>query len=143
MKFSKKIVLCVSLLYTVVSFGQHLDKHEWKKRVLILLTNDKENTVYKKQLAAFDNEMNHFKERKLVVYRTTPTAYAKGITTTKWNTSSKIYTNYKKTKTAAFEIILIGLDGGIKLHQTNLLHAKDLYSLIDGMPMRRVQLKKQ
>jgi hypothetical protein len=51
-----------------------------------------------------------------------------------------------------FEIVLIGLDGGIKLRQDsspekdNLFFADplaELYALIDGMPMRRAEMRRQ
>jgi hypothetical protein len=40
-----------------------------------------------------------------------------------------------------FEIILIGLDGSIKLKQTELLLTKDLFNIIDAMPIRKSELK--
>ena len=40
-----------------------------------------------------------------------------------------------------FEVVLIGLDGGIKLRQTKLVSLDKLFTLIDGMPMRRNELK--
>jgi len=41
-----------------------------------------------------------------------------------------------------FTIILIGLDGGEKLRQTKPLDTTTLFAIIDGMPMRRQELKK-
>ena len=39
-----------------------------------------------------------------------------------------------------FEVILIGLDGGIKLQQTEILIKKDLFRIIDTMFMRRNEI---
>ena len=38
--------------------------------------------------------------------------------------------------------LLIGLDGGIKLRQNSILTKEKLFAIIDGMPMRRRELKK-
>ncbi|OHX63799.1 hypothetical protein NH26_24710 [Flammeovirga pacifica] len=40
-----------------------------------------------------------------------------------------------------FEVVLIGLDGGVKLRQSTILSKKALYDKIDSMPMRRAELQ--
>jgi hypothetical protein len=41
----------------------------------------------------------------------------------------------------AFEIILIGLDGGIKLRKNDIVSREELFSIIDAMPMRRNEMR--
>lgn len=40
-----------------------------------------------------------------------------------------------------FEIILIGLDGGIKIQQTKILTKEHLFNTIDAMPMRKNEME--
>ena len=40
-----------------------------------------------------------------------------------------------------YEVVLIGLDGGIKLKKQDVLTTKELYNVIDRMPMRLDELK--
>ena len=40
-----------------------------------------------------------------------------------------------------FEVLLIGKDGGVKLRQSEPVEACKLYRLIDGMPMRRREIR--
>ena len=42
-----------------------------------------------------------------------------------------------------FEVILIGLDGGIKLQQTEVLKKEALFNIVDAMPMRRNELNRK
>ena len=42
-----------------------------------------------------------------------------------------------------FEVVLIGLDGGVKLRKESPLSKEDLYAIIDGMPMRRAELNRK
>mgnify|MGYP000892552319 CR=1 FL=1 len=42
-----------------------------------------------------------------------------------------------------FEVILIGLDGGIKLRQTEVLTKEDLFNIVYAMPMRRSELSRK
>ena len=41
----------------------------------------------------------------------------------------------------SFRLILIGLDGGVKLNQRTIINRKTLFSIIDSMPMRRSELR--
>jgi len=134
--------MSILLFCSLLSYGQHIKKHEWKKRVIIILTDEKEHSIYKKQLTELHKNTKGIKERKLIVYNVIPTAYATGLTDIEWKNSTRLYKNYKKTK-KSFEIILIGLDGSIKLRQTRLLTNGDLYSLIDAMPMRQNERKRK
>ena len=80
-------------------------------------------------------------ERKLIVYQLTPEKYKTGMSENPdWQFSGELFKKYKSAKTN-FEIILIGLDGGIKLRQQELLTTRDLFAIIDGMPMRRAEMR--
>ncbi len=122
--------------------AQDLSKHQWKNRLVLILTNDTTNTNYENQLKAFEAETEGMKERKLLVYHITPTQYCTENENKKWHNSSKLYTNYKQTN-APFEVILIGLDGRIKLTQNEVLTTDKLFAIIDGMPMRRAELRRK
>ncbi len=140
MLFRKKVIFYLVLIYSMQSYGQEIEKNQWKNRVLIILTNDTKNAEYNKQLREFDRELLNFNERKLIVYRVTPASYSIGLKPSVKSISSKLYKNYKKTK-SGFEVILIGLDGGTKLRKDSLLTKQELYRLIDSMPMRKNEIK--
>jgi hypothetical protein len=43
----------------------------------------------------------------------------------------------------AFKVVLIGLDGGIKLQKNGQLTPEELFGTIDSMPMRRAEMNKK
>ena len=122
-----------------ISFGQTLDEHQWKDRVLLVNGND--SAKFNKQITLLKKDVLSLKDRKLIVYKIAPLMYQKGIESNHWISSKQWYIEFKKTK-KPIEIILIGLDGGVKLHQTKLLNLEKLFTLIDGMPMRKAEIKK-
>lgn len=138
---TQKVMSYLLFLFTTLNYAQQIAQHTWKERVLIILTHDKENTIYKQQLAEINRDTQGLNERKLIAYSVTPKAYATGLFDLQWIENTTCYSRYKKTKDP-FEILLIGLDGGIKLRKTTLLTLKDLYGLIDAMPMRKEALKR-
>ena len=119
--------------------AQDLSKHQWKNRVILLLTDDLNNLTFKNQLAELKKDIDGMTDRKLIVYKVTPKKYSLGLEGESLWTSSEIYAETKRSK-APFEIFLIGLDGGVKLHQTELLSIEKLFGIIDGMPMRRTEI---
>jgi hypothetical protein len=122
--------------------AQDLSKHNWQNRLIVILTNNAQNEKYKNQVAAFKNEKEGFDERKLVVYHVTPSEYKTGFDNRSWKKSSLLYERFKKSD-SDFEVLLLGLDGGVKLRQDSLLTVQKLYSTIDVMPMRRQEIERK
>lgn len=132
----------VILLFLLMVMGpnftqaQNPPSYKWKNRLLLILVNDLTEVVYIKQVSELNAHIKGLDERKLVVYQIQPNRYTVGLTEHKWQQSKRLYKQYKKTK-APFEIILLGLDGGKKLHRTNFLSTQELFNTIDAMPMRK------
>ena len=128
----------LTLLSAGISFGQNLKKHRWNQRVLIVTA--KNISLLKEQMDSLTKDIQGLQERKLAIYQVTPNGYAKGTRMTNWTKTKDFYQKITKRK-KNFEVILIGLDGGVKLRQTELLTLEKLFTFIDGMPMRRAEIK--
>tara|TARA_R110001632_G_scaffold6324_1_gene25704 strand:+ start:45865 stop:46287 length:423 start_codon:yes stop_codon:yes gene_type:complete len=139
MPFQKQIPFLLLTLFSISnSFTQELKEHLWKQRVLLVTSSD--SLLLKKQVAILLKELPGLTERKLIVYKVTPKMYFKGI---KNNDSASLPSNYSQIKktSESFEIILIGLDGSVKLRETKTLKPEKLFTLIDGMSIRRQELR--
>lgn len=129
--------------------AQDLDSHQWKNRVLIIKSEDEINEQFKQQLKEFETSEAGLKERKIAIYRIMDNDFwlkdYTGQFANTSNTSGKITLKFKDEILEAsknFEVILIGLDGGVKLRQSSLLTKEQLFQLIDSMPMRANELKR-
>ncbi len=120
--------------------SQDLSSHQWQDRLLVLLVDDIKDETYQKQISELQQSENGLKDRRLIVCHVKPHTYKKGLYTKQWKKATIDITNYKKS-TSSFEIILIGLDGGVKLHQSDFLKCEKLFSIIDVMPMRRREMR--
>ena len=116
--------------------AQDLSKHQWKERLVLVIAKNKDNKNFQKQLAELQNHQNGLKDRKLVIYRILPKKYSIGFREENRNNSNELYQNYKDEE-RDFSVILIGLDGGEKLIQNEMLSAEKLFNTIDSMPMRQ------
>jgi len=122
--------------------AQDLSKHRWNDRVIIVVVEDASDPTLQKQLEEFERHREGMKERKLVVYQVLPEKYTSDIVKEEqWMASSEMYDIYKSSN-SDFSALLIGLDGGVKLRKQDLLSCKELFGVIDQMPMRRAEMNK-
>jgi len=127
--------------------AQNLEKHTWKNRILIVKTSDSASAIYQEQIKEFSNAPDELKVRKFVLYKITRDHFELiNFENSELNDSGKITgkpigmtLNDKEN----FEVILIGLDGGIKLQQTAVLTKEALFNIVDAMPMRRNELNEK
>ena len=123
-----------------------IESYRWKHRILLLIRDAKSNTSYQEQLVALGEIDSEFEARKLLVvdvrkngYRTI-NAGETGQEKEAWNSSTSLYATYG-LREEAFCIVLIGLDGGVKLQQIERVTRRELFDIIDAMPMRRAEIK--
>ena len=120
--------------------AQDLSKHQWKDRLVLIIAEEK-TEKFQQQLTELQKHQQGLKERKLVVYKILPEKYSTGFEEENWKSSTELYKKYKAEK-SNFRVILIGLDGGEKLEQTEVLSVEKLFNTIDSMPMRQAEMRK-
>ena len=127
--------------------AQNLEKHTWKNRILVVKTSDSSSEIYQEQIKEFKNALDELEVRKFVLYKITEDHFELiDFANRESVDSGKIagepigkILNDKEN----FEVILIGLDGGIKLRQTEVLRKEALFNIVDAMPMRRNELSRE
>ena len=135
-------LLLLTVIFTMNTEAQILNKHQWKHRVILLLANDTDNSLLDSQLKEFKIKSNGFKDRKLILYSVLPKKYKLlNSENNDWIENTEFYEAYH-TGSKNFEIILIGLDGGVKLRQDSILSTEKLFATIDAMPMRKAEMKR-
>lgn len=127
------------MLSSHFSFGQNMEKHLWKNRVLLIYIPDEKSQELDKQFEILEKNSRELLERKIVIYSFTKKSYKLNFEDT-WKKSEEVFSSFKPKKDV-FTISLIGLDGGIKLEQNRVLSSEKLFAIIDGMPMRKTEIK--
>lgn len=130
-----KLGFVVIMALTASAYGQKLSDYQWKNRIIILSDQEPDFSNAKEALetlSAFDKEL---KERDILIFL---------------HRDGKRYdTNFKLVNTAIVKSIqknfsgyfLIGKDGGIKSRKPYPIDPNAIFTLIDGMPMRRAEIK--
>lgn len=125
---------------TFITQAQSLADYKWKNRLLILVDKTMETNALlaqHKRLLAKENELT---ERDILIFLLTPEGLK--FPTRKGRTKPAADIYKKLSITPAFSgIILVGKDGGIKLKQDFEVQPETVFTLIDGMPMRKSEIK--
>lgn len=100
-------------------------------RELILFADARNDVSLKKQMKMLDGDAKGLAERDIK------------ITVKIWNEGQRI--SYKKNNIpkCKFTIVLVGKDGGEKFRSEKVVTLQKLYDIIDAMPMRIYEMKKQ
>ncbi|MFT6202543.1 MAG: hypothetical protein ACI9V1_000466 [Spirosomataceae bacterium] len=110
---------------SINTFAQNLTDYKWKNRILLVFGNEKNEELLEKQQAIFNAQKSELAERDLIVFMNPESRSMK-----------------KLCDETGFEVILIGKDSGVKKRKTELMSTNELFAIIDAMPMRRSEMRK-
>lgn len=117
MQRDRTLLLVFLLLATQVSAMTDLSSYRWEKRIVTIEAESPATPAYQLQAAALMAEFTGLLERDLIVLTT--------------------------FSGSDFRITLIGKDGGPKLTRKEPVTAKELFELIDAMPMRQAEMARR
>jgi len=144
MKFITLLIFGFCSLMMTKGSAQDLSSHKWENRIVVVKADDLNNDDYQNQIKELKQDVSGLTERKIIVYQVNKLKYKKGLTNNiGWKEIDvKSKKKYLKNSSSDFEVILIGLDGGVKLRQNEVLLYQKLFSKIDAMPMRVSEMKR-
>ena len=140
----KRLLLLVLLAISSAVSAQMLQKHLWEDRVILLFASNQEQSLLKKELHLLTLSSAEVTERDLLIYQIFPGG---GIPPDGGLIGAPevrtLYDSYDVAQAEAFTFILIGKDGTVKLRENSLVKTARLFALIDQMPMRRAEMRRQ
>lgn len=135
MNFLKLGSILIMLLASS-SYGQKLSEFQWSNRIIILSDQEPDFSKAKEALEKISNFEKELRERDILVFLHRDEK--------RYNTNFKLVsTSIEQNIPQNFEgYLLIGKDGGIKSKEPYPIDIQALFALIDGMPMRRAEIKR-
>lgn len=120
------VLLLIGIVSTPIA-AQNLATYRWQKRLLLIFAPTDKNADCQEQLKIKADNIAAFEERDLITIV---------IKDEKW---------YKKygVKPKEFVVILIGKDGSPKIRDFRPFTMQRLIKIIDSMPMRQDEMKRQ
>ena len=147
-KTKMRTVFCFFLLSYLTSCSMQaqadfLRPLRWQNRVILLIAPSPQDDLYLQQTKVIHEDWAGYQDRDLKVFSVFPNQ----LLNDQQEKLSQNQLNWLKQQaffnTNTFQFILIGKDGGQKLVADQVVSNVKLFSLIDGMPMRRAEMRRK
>lgn len=139
MKLIKYTFILTLLFNHLYLSSQSIGDLKWKNRVIMLHSDNINNSQLTEQLKILDIQSPDWKDRKLKIFIVLP----EGVRT---NNEGQwiVLENFDSEKAGEkinkpFDFRLIGLDGTVKFKSSSPLSQKEINAIVDSMPMRRAE----
>jgi hypothetical protein len=144
-KFILIYVAFTSLIIFVDKDATAMDftQFQWKNRLLFLFAPDSDDPLYKQLLKEIAAQKAEVDDRDLVVFKILEQGPSQMNSTLLDQPSVDSIRGRYSVSRDQFAIILVGKDGGIKLKRNDRTELKDIFGLIDSMPMRQNEMRQK
>ena len=140
-----KTLLIFGLILTAqLANGQNdmLEQYEWKNRLILLFGSMSQPSV-EKQITELEKDPDGITDRDLLIFHTDKDEVRFILKSSNPSLSASQLRNRYNIGEKEFRYILIGKDGGVKLNKKEFVPNRDLYSVIDAMPMRQREMRER
>ncbi len=136
-----KAFLLLLLSFSMLSSHNPLAKYQWQNRLVLVFSTSSDTELYEAQTRAIEAMGDGWAERELVLFSIFPQSGNAGEVQLKPSEIQYLRDRYQVSE-QDFVVLLIGKDGGekLRLRQKTLSQAQ-LFPLIDGMPMRKAEMR--
>jgi hypothetical protein len=138
--------LFLALVAFAVLGGEHrfrLGSYQWKQRLLLVFAPSAHSASYLRQRAHYDLSGEGFRSRDLLFVSLIPgETQVVGRQKVDLAAQDELRRQFD-IEPDDFAVLLVGKDGGVKLRSTSPVAPDELFPLIDSMPMRQQELRKQ
>jgi hypothetical protein len=113
----------------------------WEKRVLLIFSPHDRHADYRQQVEILDAVDEGLRERDMAVIETFADDRVAIDGQPQEAGGSGFYRHFS-VDSDEFRVILVGKDGTVKLDRGGAVASAELFSLIDAMPMRRLEMQR-
>ena len=136
-------VLACALFGGQEALSMDLNQFQWKNRLLFIFAPEEGDSIFQALQSEILTLPDGISERDLVVFKILETGPSYMETTRiDPQTAAAIRTKFA-APLGQFTCILVGKDGGTKLKRHSPVKIKEVFDLIDAMPMRREEMRKK
>ncbi|WP_373074078.1 DUF4174 domain-containing protein [Zeaxanthinibacter enoshimensis] len=131
------VVIIAVLLSGFSSWAQDIRDYRWKNRLLFLSVNQAGTVTASEAAGKYKSHKKAMSERELLLF------FIKDDTifdATGNSVDLELPAHYFPVPGGT---VLVGKDGGVKLHQKGIADPVRIFEVIDGMPMRRAEMRRK
>jgi hypothetical protein len=120
-----------------------LTHFQWKNRLLFIFAQDDSDPLFKDLKSQIVAQKAEVDDRDLIVFELPAQGPARMNTSPLDQKEADSIRNHFAVPSNAFCLILVGKDGGIKLKRSDQVDLREIFGLIDSMPMRQREMRQK
>jgi hypothetical protein len=120
-----------------------LAQFQWKNRLLFLFAEDANDPFFKNLQSQIRAQEAEVDDRDLIVFELPAIGPARMGATPLDRQQADSIRNHFDIPGNASSLILVGKDGGIKLKRSDQVDLREVFGLIDSMPMRQREMRQK
>ncbi|MGD8880382.1 MAG: DUF4174 domain-containing protein [Desulfobacterales bacterium] len=120
-----------------------LTQFQWKNRLLFLFAPDRKNPPFKDLQTEIIAQKTEVQDRDLVVFEVLERDPSRMNTAPIDPEGADALRDRFRVPPNTFSLILVGKDGGIKLKRHEKGNLREIFDLIDSMPMRQNEMRQK
>lgn len=132
-----------SILWSDLPQEDLLREYRWKNRLVLIFSVDSSHKQSIAQLDELTSVKDGLDERELLTFLVRNDSVMDQGNQSVSAINAVSLRNQFSVEQEEFAVLLIGKDGGVKLRSKEKISAVDLFALIDGMPMRRSEIRRK
>ena len=121
--------------------SETLDDLRWKNRI-VLVSQGEDPIQFSRQMKELVTNEESLIDRHMLIFKVEGDQLIEAGNDAKIEIDSRTAKKYQ-LREGVFEVILIGKDGGVKLRENSFVEQEKIFALIDTMPMRQVEMRRQ
>jgi hypothetical protein len=118
-----------------------LDSLRWMNRVLVLFSPSESDASFQLQKQGLASSAGEVLDRDLMILEIVEQGQSRAGNQLLSEKSVQDIRKRLGVQRGSFHVLLIGKDSGVKLRSSEPVSMKDLFGLIDSMPMRRQEME--
>lgn len=120
-----------------------LSKFRWKNRLLLLFAPDRSHPFFEHLHQSLGTQKAETLERDLIIFEILESGSSRINSAILDPMISRTFREKFEAVPGEFMVVLMGKDGGIKLKRRERTELKDIFGLIDSMPMRHEEVRQK
>ena len=125
------------------ALSMDLTQFKWKNRLFFLFAEDANDPFFKNLQSQIMDQKDEVAERDLIVFEVPAQGPARMNTSPLDRMEADSIRNHFAIPSDEYSLILVGKDGGIKLKRKDQVDLKEVFELIDSMPMRQNEMRQK
>ena len=138
-------VVATSAFVSLFFSSEHMlamEKYKWKNRPLLVFATTGDDAQYQRQRQIIGRRLAGFIERDMIIVYVLADSVTAELGPPPGQSAETLRFKYGIRK-SEFRTILVGKDGGAKLSSGSPVSEQRIFGLIDGMPMRREEMRRR